>query len=73
MKKLIRMDSLIQRRSTGTPQEFAKKLELSRSTLFEYLAYMRQDLEVGILYDRYRGTYYYEGENLYETLMGNAR
>jgi len=34
LKKIIRMDSIIQRRNTGSPTEFAKKLEISRSTFF---------------------------------------
>lgn len=63
------MDFLISHRSTGTPVEFAKKMELSRSTLFEYLAYMRYELGVCILYDKYQGTYHYDGEeNLYSAI-----
>ncbi|MDO4180973.1 MAG: hypothetical protein Q4D36_06755 [Bacteroidales bacterium] len=68
LKKVLYMDYLIQHRRTGTPNEFAEKLKLSRSTLFEYMAYMRKELEVCILYDRYSGTYYYEGNNLYAAI-----
>lgn len=46
LKKVLRMDFMIQHRCTGTPVEFAKKLELSRSVLFEYLAYLRYDLGI---------------------------
>lgn len=37
LKKVLRMDFMIQHRCTGSPVEFAEKLELSRSVLFEYL------------------------------------
>ena len=66
LKKVLRMDFMIQHRCTGTPVEFAKKLELSRSVLFEYLAYLRYDLD--ILYNKYQCTYHYDGTNLYTAL-----
>lgn len=69
LKKILRMDFLISHRSTGTPEEFAEKMALSRSTLFEYLAYMRYELGVCILYDRYQGTYHYDGEaDIYDAI-----
>lgn len=68
LKVILRMDFMIQHRCTGTPIQFAEKLDLSRSTLFEYLAYMRYDLGVSIPYDRYQGTYYYEDKGLYVSL-----
>ena len=39
--RLQRMDSLIARRATGPPEEFANKMNLSRSTLFETLQEMK--------------------------------
>lgn len=68
LKKVLRMDFMIQHRCTGSPVEFAEKLELSRSVLFEYLAYMRYDLGIDILYDRYQATYHYDGTDLYTAL-----
>lgn len=68
LKKVLRMDFMIQHRCTGTPAEFAKRLKLSRSVLFEYLAYLRYDLGIDILYDKYQGTYHYEGTDLYTAL-----
>ncbi|WP_341462144.1 hypothetical protein [Phocaeicola sartorii] len=58
------MDYLIKHRSTGTPEEFAKKVELQRSTFFDYLAYLREDLKLTICYDRQQSSYYYDGKNL---------
>lgn len=68
LKKILRMDFMIQHRCTGTPVEFAKRLELSRSVLFEYLAYLRYDLGIDILYDKYQATYHYNGIDLYTAL-----
>ncbi len=69
LKKILRMDFMIQHRCTGNASEFARKMELSRSTLFTYLDYMRNDLGVVILYDKYRQTYHYDGPGLL-TAMG---
>lgn len=64
LKKIIYMDHLIKHKSTGTPEQFAKKLNMSRSTYFDYLLYMREELALVICYDRSNSTYYYEGEDL---------
>ena len=49
LKKILYMDFLIRHKCTGTSKEFAAKMDMSRSTLFEYIAYMRDELEVCIL------------------------
>lgn len=64
LKKIIYMDYLIKHKSTGTPEQFAKKLNISRSTCFDYLFYMRGELTLVICYDRSNSTYYYEGADL---------
>jgi predicted DNA-binding transcriptional regulator YafY len=58
VEKLRRIDLLIARRSTGTPREFADKLEIKRSTLFQYLQEMRE-MGVDIRYSHLLGSYYY--------------
>lgn len=68
LKKILYMDFLIQKERTGNPDRFAQKVELSRSTLFEYIAYLRNDLMLKICYDEYRKTYYYEDENVTSAL-----
>lgn len=40
LKKILYMDFLIRHKCTGTSKEFAAKMDMSRSTLFEYIAYM---------------------------------
>lgn len=66
------MDSLIQRKCTGSPERFAQKVELSRSAFFEYLAYMRNELMLEIMYNNYNETYYYESDDLC-SILGNMR
>jgi hypothetical protein len=53
------MDSLISMMSTGTPAEFAEKLGIRRSTLFQSLQEMKV-LGVDIRYSYNRQSYYYE-------------
>lgn len=63
--KLNYMNDLIKRKSTGSPEQFAKKLNVSRSTFFDYLAYMRKDLQLDIKYDNIALSYYYgDGKDL---------
>lgn len=59
--RLQRMDYLIALRATGSPDEFARKMHISRSTLFETINEMRQ-LGVDIRYSSSAETYYYAGD-----------
>ncbi len=72
LRKILYMDSLIQRESTGSPEYFARKLDLSRSAFFEYLAYMRYELMLDIAYNNYNGTYYYNGKD-FCSVLGDMR
>jgi predicted transcriptional regulator len=58
IERLRRMDSLISVMSTGTPDEFAEKLGLRRSTFFQSLQEMRE-MGVNIKYSFIRQSYYY--------------
>ena len=58
LDRLRRMDSLISMKATGTPDEFAEKLGLKRSTLFQSLQEMRE-MGVNIKYSCIRQSYYY--------------
>lgn len=57
--RFTRIDQLIARKATGTPQELAERLEISESTLYEYFSVMK-DLGAPIKYDKIKNTYYYE-------------
>ena len=52
------MDTLISMKATGTPETFAEKMGVKRSTLFHYLQEMRS-MGVDIRYSCYRQSYYY--------------
>jgi hypothetical protein len=52
------MDSLIAMKATGPPDEFAYKMNLSRSMLFETLQEMK-GMGVDIRYSNVRESYYY--------------
>jgi len=52
------MDALIAMKATGPPDEFAYKMNLSRSMLFETLQEMK-GMGVDIMYSIIRESYYY--------------
>jgi predicted DNA-binding transcriptional regulator YafY len=58
IERLQRIDKLIVMKATGTPEEFAEKLGIKRSTLFQSLQEMR-DMGVDIRYSWSRQSYYY--------------
>ncbi|MDI9364264.1 MAG: DNA-binding protein [Flavobacterium sp.] len=57
-ERLKRIDSLIQKKATGNPVDLARRLEISESTLYEFLALMRS-FGAPIKYDKEKNTYYY--------------
>jgi predicted DNA-binding transcriptional regulator YafY len=56
--RLKRMDDLIHRRATGTPDEFATKLNISKSTLMINLKELKE-MGAEIKYNATEQTYYY--------------
>ena len=56
--RLQRMDDLIARRASGTPEAFAQRMHLCRSELMNCLNELRQ-LGADIHYCRIRQSYYY--------------
>jgi hypothetical protein len=44
LKILIRIDELISQENTGTPKELAEKLNLSKTSFYGYLNYLKYDL-----------------------------
>ncbi|SJZ58671.1 hypothetical protein [Sediminibacterium ginsengisoli] len=57
--KIKRIDYLIARKATGSPTSLARRMELSQTTLFEYLALLK-DMGAPIAYDKVRQSYCYE-------------
>ena len=62
LQKLEQMDALIQRKGTGTPEQFAKRLNLTRSTFYRHLEQLSIQKEKKISYCTKRQTYYYDEE-----------
>jgi predicted DNA-binding transcriptional regulator YafY len=56
--KIEQINSLIRFKQTGNPEEFAKKLNVSRSMLYQYIEEMKT-LGATIKYSRYSETFYY--------------
>ncbi len=66
--RLQRLDYFIRTKTTGTANEFANKLGISRSTLMENLAEMRA-LGAKICFCHYRKTYFYSND--FKLLIGD--
>jgi predicted DNA-binding transcriptional regulator YafY len=60
LNRLDRLDYFIGRQSTGTADELAQKLGISRRQLYNYLDEMKV-LGVEVEYDRFAKTYRYKG------------
>jgi len=60
LEKLDRLDHLIRRKATGCPDELAKRLGISNSTLYEILSFLRIEMKAPIIYNRYHCSYEYE-------------
>jgi hypothetical protein len=62
VRQLTKMNELICRQRTGSPDEFARYLGISRRAFFEYLCVLRFLAGIHgvlIIYDRYLKTYRY--------------
>jgi predicted DNA-binding transcriptional regulator YafY len=68
--RVVRIDTLIHLRATGTPQEFAGKLGIKRSTLFQTLQELRA-LGVDIRYSDSTQSYYYGDNKRIRLIIGN--
>lgn len=61
IQRMQRIDALIRRKATGNADELAKKLNLSRSAIMEYIHDLRE-LGFPIGYNKRRHSFYYEHE-----------
>ena len=58
LQRLIRLDHLIQYKSTGTPADCAQKIGISEGSLYDYLRLLK-DMGAPVKFSRGRRTYYY--------------
>jgi transcriptional antiterminator len=56
---IIRLHDFIQLEQTGTPKDLGFKLGVSTRTLYEYIAFMKQELNAPIIYVRQKQSYKY--------------
>jgi len=58
LERLRKAHKLIQQENTGTPVEFAKRLDISRRQLYNIIEYLKE-VDAPILYNRKTNTFYY--------------
>lgn len=59
LEELLRIHTLTRRRATGDPEALARRLGISRATVFRRIADLREmGAEIG--YDKEKPTYFYE-------------
>ena len=61
IERIERIDQLIRLKATGSPKEFARKLEISKTWLYEYLKYLKSK-GGPIAFDKERNSFYYTEE-----------
>jgi hypothetical protein len=59
LKTLDRMHEIILLKATGSHNEFAKTLGMSRSSLYDLIGQLKSEFEAPIIYNRYRPSYEY--------------
>lgn len=59
---IIKINELIHTERTGSPNDLANKLELSIRTVYNYLEFMKTELNAPIQYNNSKKSYCYEGE-----------
>ncbi|MDR0437030.1 MAG: helix-turn-helix domain-containing protein [Bacteroidales bacterium] len=67
--KLISFDNLLRRQRTGKPKELARRLSISRTTLYEIIDELKAR-GIRIKYCRFRETYSYDDDTSLEIRFG---
>lgn len=60
IRRIERIDYHIRTRSTGTPAQFARKLGMSQSQLFQIMKIMREIMDAPVYYSKTEQSYCYE-------------
>lgn len=59
IKIVIRLHELIETKKTGTPKDLVQKLNLSERMVYNYISFMKEELNASIIYDADKTTYCY--------------
>lgn len=72
LHRLIRLDHLIQHKSTGCPADCAQKIGISERSLYDYLKILKE-MGAPIKFSRGRRTYYYtEGGQFHISFLAKS-
>ncbi|GAA3610553.1 hypothetical protein Q4Q39_16455 [Flavivirga amylovorans] len=59
INRVEQLDQLIRLESTGSPEECAKKLSISKRSLYSLIDELKKDFKCPIIYNRSRRSYIY--------------
>jgi tetrahydromethanopterin S-methyltransferase subunit H len=59
---IIQLDNLIGKEMTGSPKQLASKLSMTERSVYNYIAFMKQEMNAPILYDYQRISYVYDND-----------
>lgn len=59
IKVVIRIHEMISLENTGKPGDLAELLDVSERTVYNYISFMREELNAPIEYSPVKGSYYY--------------
>ena len=59
IKIIIRIHEMISLENTGKPKSFADVLDVSERTVYNYIAFMKEELNAPITYCPIKESYYY--------------
>jgi transcriptional antiterminator len=54
-----RLHDFLLTEQSGTPDELAEKLGISVRTVYNYISYMKTEMNAPIIFDNHKGNYYY--------------
>jgi len=60
INQLHRLDALIRREATGSPEELAYRFNVSKPTIIRYIQLLKEEFNAPIKYCRDRNCYYYK-------------
>ncbi|HET6253292.1 MAG TPA: helix-turn-helix domain-containing protein [Puia sp.] len=73
LHRLIRLDHLINHKSTGTPADCAQKIGVSERSLYDYLKLLKE-MGAPVKFSRGRRTYYYtEGGHFHISFLAREK
>jgi transcriptional antiterminator len=58
--KIIRIHKLILAETTGNPKELAERLEVSERSIYNYMSFIKTELNAPVKYDTLKKSYYYK-------------